>query len=264
MNLKNKQIVYFPNDEHTYINLGVTDKGWENEESVFIDYIEFKETRVISSEYIKPTPIDQFHTEQEWHKLPKHWDLHNDLFTISYDLSDEDRKKLHNIRYGYPDEIMDGLREGVLVPAIEKFRGEVNTEIDHDRWRVYKRYPNWTLRYGMPSPIGITKNRDEVFDNYSDAKTFLNKYLEDKKSEEEMTDLEWSIEQIKKCIKKHTVCEEDADAIWNLVKDFSRLEDLDFRFCNNKFQYKYFPEMKEWKDLCSYKSKDGHYVIGVD
>lgn len=53
------------------VHYGMVDEQYKFD--VYIDYLAPRERRRIYSDYIKGIPIDEFNTEQRFHKLPKNW-----------------------------------------------------------------------------------------------------------------------------------------------------------------------------------------------
>lgn len=75
---------------HEYsVHYGMVDEQYKFD--VYIDYLTPRERRRIYSDYVKGVLIDEFDTEQRFHKLPKGWSYDTKLFEVKNDdLTDEE------------------------------------------------------------------------------------------------------------------------------------------------------------------------------
>lgn len=93
---------------------------------------------------------------------------------------------------------------------------------------------------------------NEIFASYAEARELIDQYEEELRRQAEMSDLEWSIEQIDKNIDKyaHTqgLSPEKKARLRERIMSFDRLEEVETRVYGSELQWKYIKNLK-WKSI---------------
>lgn len=243
-NIRENNICYIIDGQQKYVKIGVIDFVCRNDITgrydIWVYYIAPKETRTVTTENVKDVPIDLFETEQVWHKLPKGWTYNTKLYKVNWNTNDE----LKNVLVSDRKKIQELYDAGELVKEDSLYGGEVGVDIDHGKYRVYKRYPAWTEHYGKKAPYEVCRKED-IFFKYTDAQNKLNEIKKQIAYEESMTDTEWSIREIERTLKLFN--KKDADHYRKIVMQMPDLDELEVRKRYGQLEYKYFRQGKEWK-----------------
>jgi hypothetical protein len=108
------------------VHYGMVDEQYKFD--VYIDYLAPRERRRIYSDYIKGIPIDEFNTEQRFHKLPKNWSYDTKLFEIKQDpLTDEEIS--FKLEINKPETLKEAYDKGFLVKRAKIFHGSINQKL---------------------------------------------------------------------------------------------------------------------------------------
>ena len=150
---------------HKYsVHYGIVDEQYKF--GVYIDYLSPRERRRIYSDYVKGIPIDEFETEQRFHKLPKNWSYDTKLFEIKQDpLTDEEIN--FKLDINKPETLKEAYNKGFLVKRAKIFHGEIRSEITNDGWRIHKGYPQDLGINRTPNYTTITCSK--VYRTYDEA-----------------------------------------------------------------------------------------------
>ncbi len=240
-NLNEGEIVFFVEqadwpDLHLYPWFGMVDGVWDDR--IHIALLEKREMRVISSEHVPPTPLDEFETEKEWHKLPRGWTYNTELFKIDLVCTEEEERRLKELRIDRKEDIEAGLREGLIVPARQIYHGDIEAEFDHKLWRIKKSYSAWWVHYGEKSKDSRTVGREDVFTEYGMVKKRIEEIEVAKKAEAALTDEEWSIREIEKILKRFP--EEQADRYRKFLMAQPDTEDIEVKKVGDILHWHYF------------------------
>lgn len=238
---KNGDIVYWCHQNgHNYsVKLGMVDEQFSD--AVCIDYLSAIENRRING-----IPIDEFKSEDRLKKLPNGWTYNTRLFEMTYDDVSEDIDEYLN---GWADS--EGIKrlydKGLLVKDSTKFHGVIEAEITKDGYRIVKKYPMWQ------NHISNTSVRpDKVYFTYDEAKREVDDHVAEFQRQANLTDYEWSLEQIEKTIDRYVFFAGETDTIREKYKDWfinmSSLEDIEARIFDGNIQWKYWKN-KKWNNI---------------
>lgn len=203
-----------------------------------------KENRLING-----IPYDEFSTPTKWQKLPKGWTYNTQLFTL--ETSDEDKETLSKIHVNNPEEIKQGIKDGVLITANQKDYSHIETEITKEGFRLIRKYDDDFGYYSR-----IYHWNDKIFKTYEDAKQWIDDYNAELKRQSELTDEEWSIEQIQNTVHNHfaikfvdkDVKKEKEKRVMDYFLSLKNIEDVEVRSHCGHLQWKYWKN-KKWNNI---------------
>lgn len=245
---KKGEIVYWCHQHgHEYsVQYGIVNDQYDT--IVYIDYLAFRERRRVSSEYVNNVPVKEFQTEQRFHKLPKGWTYNTRLFEIIYDESTEEERNF-NYDVRNPVKIKEAYDKGFLVEKDKTFRGEIQTEITKEGWRLTTTFPMFQTLPPTHTSIGCEK----VYRTYEEAAKEVNENKQEFIRQSELTDYEWSVEQIDKTLTKwknlygHTENEMQQYRDWILAQE--KVEDIEVRIFGGEIQWKRWKYHKNWRNI---------------
>ena len=213
---------------------------------VCVDYLEVYERRLVNG-----IPIDEFESETRYKKLPKGWTYSTALFEISYAPLKEEYKKYFAPIKTIPDLIKQAYKDGYLIKRYQKFQGEITADITKDGYRIIKRTPVWYMSSNH-KPLATTVLHGKYYLNYEEAADECLAYRAELKRQSELSDEEWSKEQIMKDLKLwqriygHT--DEEVEHIYNTLCGFKDVEDIETRVFDGYIQWKYWKN-KKWHNI---------------
>lgn len=168
-----------------HVSYGRIDERYFGECS--IDYLIMKETRTVSVVHsTNIVPIDDFVSETTWHKLPKGWTYNTELYTVT---SKDIIPLMPNPKD--PLAIIEAYKSGLLVKKKDIFWGRIDAEITKKGYRVVKTYPDY-----IKPRFGITLNVYDLYRTYEEAQAEADNENAEFIRQSNLTDLEWSIEEI--------------------------------------------------------------------
>lgn len=209
---------------------------------VYIDYLEIDDRRLVSSAYFKDVPIKEFQSEPSFHKLPKGWSFDTKLYQISESVfSKEERKAIKETKISDKDKIIDLYNRGILVKR-EACRAVIEEEITKDGYRIIKRFCE-----DLPSQISL--DTTGVYGSYEEAKKEADENNQEFIRQSQLSDYEWSVEQIDKTIAMWAGMYDRTDREIAECREFllalERVEDVETRVANRSLQWKY-TDRKRW------------------
>lgn len=214
-------------------------------DATMIQLYEYIDTRLING-----TPIKEFETPTDWKKSPKGWSYDTKLF----DLSHSDFSHNHNdYKIDNPDDILRAINEGVLVRVQDNDHAHIEEEIDRKKgWRLIRKYP-----YGEYHPTHTSLYTSEMYFTYEEANNVVKEHDAEFKRQSELSDYEWSVEQIDRTLDKWIVLHYDVTSSqpteekekyreWLLSQ--SNVEDIETRIYQGQIQWKYWKN-KRWMNI---------------
>ena len=246
-------IVYWCLDKgngHYDVAWGMVDEVFHD--AVVVDHLEPMERRLIKPRWdTKYYPLDKFE-DTRYHKLPKGWTYELEMYDIIYEVPPEEMQRGANVlNLNDVGRIKELYAKGILVKSSKKFHGDIEAEITKEGYRIVKKYPMWSHhidhRWVRPDLIRFS---------YDEAK----KDVENERAEfiriSELSDYEWSMENIEKTTKLFRVANglDDRSHEVKEIRDFfSKMEPRDVervesRVSLGRFQWK-FENQKRWATL---------------
>ena len=164
-------------------------------EEHYVDTICLQLYELLDTRLVNGIPIKDFKTPTRWQKLPKNWSYDTKLFEITYG------KYLHDPKdYSLekPDDILKAIKDGVLVKVQDNDHAHIEDEIDSKQgWRILRKYRVYEYH-----PTFISVKYYEVYDSYNKAKEVINEHEAEFKRQSELSDYDWSVEQIDKILNR--------------------------------------------------------------
>ena len=211
-------------------------------DGIILQMIEPKDTRKIDG-----VPIKDYPAASEWRKLPKGWSWKTNLVpqhtgSISVFLDDEVQKP-KDLNIENPETILELYKNGYLVNVQDNDHCTLNSEIDNRYgYRIVKQYNEYY------QPFVSLPWRD-AHDTYAGAKAIVEAEEAELKRQSELTDLEWSVEQIERDIDRWAFffgkTEQEKEKLRGWMMALKDLENVETRVANGTFEWKYFKN-KRW------------------
>lgn len=206
-------------------------------DAVCIDYLSPKERRLVNG-----IPIDEFESETRYKKLPKGWSYDTKLFEITYDDSEN-----YSIDITNPTSIKEAYQKGYLVEDYKIFHGVIEAEITDKGYRIVKKYPS-----GLHHISSVSIRPDRLYTTYEEAKKEVVANVAELIRQSNLTDEEWSIEQIDKTLNRWQRVYGATDELKNQYRDWllamGNVEDIETRLYDGNVQWKYWKN-KRWNNI---------------
>ena len=219
---------------------------------VYIDYLTTIEEREIDG-----IPLEEYKVSDKYKKLPKGWNYNTELFDITFrDMLtpiDEELKEKgidfsrQNIMVRHPESLQKAYEYGYLVKQSEVFQGEIDTEITKQGYRIVlkyspnKRYETYTTIYSY-----------QLYDNYEGAEREVDENIEELYRQSELTDEEWSKEQIQDVINRwaylYDISDVEKKAHEDWIFGLHRIKDVEVRLSGGGLEWKYWKN-KRWATI---------------
>lgn len=194
---------------------------------------------------INGTPIKEFETPTRWMKLPKGWTYSTKLYDLSFGEFNHDPSD-YNLEK--PEDILKAIDNGILVKVQDNDHARIETEIDKkDGFRIVRNYPPYDFYRTY-----VTVRFDKVYATYEEAKKELDAINAEFERQSELSDYDWSLEQIdkdiNKCVAMAYITEKQGKEYRQRLIDMGKVEDIETRVFNGGLQWKYWKK-KKWQTL---------------
>lgn len=226
-------IVYWCHQRgHEYsVHYGMVDEQFSD--AVVIDYIVPRERRRVDG-----VPINEFHSEQRYRKLPKGWTYNTKLFELTWDdFAPEEKEFVLDI--SKPETLKEAYDKGYLVKDNTIFHGVIEAEITKDGFRIVKKYPRDLYHIDH-----VSIRPDKVYFTYEEAKKEVDENIAEFHRQAALSDYEWSVEQIDKTLKRlqiiNAVSDKEVKAYRDWLLGMKDVENIETRLWGNKIQWKYW------------------------
>lgn len=235
---KQGDIVYWCHRRgHEYsVHYGMVDEQFSD--AVCIDYLEPREYRRVDG-----VSINEFESEQRYRKLPKGWSYDTRLFEITYDGFTEYEKEFR-LDITKPETIKEAYIKGYLVKSDTIFHGVIESEITKDGFRIVKKHPEYAHKITHASV-----RPDKVYFTYEEAKKEVDDNIAEFHRQAELSDYDWSVEQIDKTLSfwksLSGASEEEKNQYREWLLGMKNVEDIEVRVFGDNIQWKYWKN-KKW------------------
>ncbi len=217
--------------------------GWGiiSENRSFEPYIDLLEPKKFGAT-INGVPVEEFETPSHWQKIPKNWSYDTKMFDwnqggiadFKLDITD-------------PQSILDAYEKGYLVRSDDVAHGRYEAEYDTKHgWRIVFKsdFP------GKPTIVHLPLYK--VFNNYADAKAIVDAELAELERQRNLTDAEWSLEEIERVIERwkanYEPSEEDVRRVYEFIEELPHIEDVETRVVSEGIQWKRWKN-KRWANI---------------
>ena len=221
-----------------YVHYGIIEEHYATE--IAMKLYELKDVRIIDG-----VPIKEFKTPTRWMKLPKGWTYNTKLFTIEYG-EYEYPPRDYNITK--PEDILQAIADGVLVKVEDNDHAQIEAEIDSKNgYRIVRKYPpyHWDR-------TDIWLRYDKVYATYDEAKAVVDSIEAEFKRQSELSDYDWSLEQIdrtiNRCVGMYLITKEQGEEFRQRLIDMGNIEEIETRIFGGGLQWKYWKAAK-WKTM---------------
>lgn len=194
---------------------------------------------------INGTPIKEFETPTRWQKLPKGWSYDTKLFDLTWAEIPEEFCGQYLITS--PDDILQAIKDGMLVKVTENDHANIETEIDSQKgWRLVRKY-NQKYR-----PSYLSLNSYDVYKTYEEAQAVVDAHEAELKRQTELSDYDWSVEQIDYVLNRwanmYTIPSTVKEVYRDWILSLDHIEDVEVRLWGKGIQWKYWKD-KRWMDI---------------
>ena len=244
MKFQSGDVVYWverhkvPNFDY-YVDFGIVDE--EFSDAVCVERLHIRDNR-----YIDGIPYKEFPQYTKWNKLPKRWTYNTQLFEMEW--RNNDWPLLTTLKIDNPDDIKTALEKGILVYLKDYDQSVPHSEVDKKLgWRIRKEHDDSVYKYPF-----ISLQKDNAFKTYAEAKAVIDAQEAEWKRQSELTDEEWSIEQIDRDLQRWAKIYSKSPEEMQRVRDFllgmDKVEDIETRIFGGDFQWKYCKN-KKWRTI---------------
>ena len=222
-----------------YVDYGIVDE--EFSDGVCVDRLHIRDNR-----YINDIPYKEFPSVTKWQKLPKGWTYNTELFEMEW--RNNDWAVLNTLRIDNPEDIKKALELGILIYLKDYDQTVPHSEVSNKLgWRIRKEHDNSSYIYPY-----VTLQKDNAFKTYEEAQAVIDAQEAEWKRQSELTDEEWSIEQIdhdlQRWAKIYSKSPEEVQRVREFLLGMDKIEDIETRVFGEDFQWKYWKN-KKWRTI---------------
>ena len=222
-----------------YVDYGIVDE--EFSDGVCVDRLHIRDNR-----YINDIPYKEFPSVTKWQKLPKGWTYNTELFEMEW--RNNDWAVLNTLRIDNPEDIKKALELGILIYLKDYDQTVPHSEVSNKLgWRIRKEHDNSSYIYPY-----VTLQKDNAFKTYEEAQAVIDAQEAEWKRQSELTDEEWSIEQINhdllRWAKIYSKSPEEVQRVREFLLGMDKIEDIETRIFGEDFQWKYWKN-KKWRTI---------------
>ena len=222
-----------------YVDYGIVDE--EFSDAVCVDRLHIRDNR-----YINDVPYKEFPSVTKWQKLPKGWTYNTELFAMEW--RNNDWAVLNTLRIDNPEDIKKALELGILVYLKDYDQTVPRSEIDKKLgWRIRKEHDDSFYVYPY-----VSLQKDKAFKTYAEAQAVIDAQEAEWKRQSELTDEEWSIEQINNDLQRwakiYSKSPEEVQKVRDFLLGMDKVEDIETRVFDGDFQWKYWKN-KKWRTI---------------
>lgn len=229
-------VYYIKKHSHEWrVDFGTVEEHYTSE--ICIQLYDLADTRLING-----VPANEFVTPTKWKKLPKGWSSNTELFECS---NIKLPAIVKTLSLSKTDDILTAIKEGILVKVQNIDYCHFCTEIDSKKgWRIIRQYPMTEHHPEYKSFIPC-----ELFRTYEEAQKMIDIHQAKLKRQANLSDLEWSIEQIDKVIDRwaitYDISTEEKAKCRERIMCIDKLENVETKVSGGMVQWKY-EDKKRW------------------
>lgn len=243
-NFEMGQIVFFVKDFNKAIDWGVV-------EEIYGDGYGLALYEPIDDRMIEGIPIDEYNFNQKPRKLPKGWSWDTDLvhMTINPDIAKQKESEPYNYN---PSTLQHLIDIGLLVrPNSQWLFSTVEADITKDGYTIIRKSKS-SLMDSRERPNYAIVPFHRIYSTAEEAQSIVKKTYEELKRQSELSDYDWSVEQIDKSLNQYAYVKNIDDKEKQAIRDFilsqKNVEDIEVRGISEGFQWKYWKN-KRWNTV---------------
>lgn len=225
---------------HRYtVQYGIVEENYTRE--IAVQLYEPKDARRVNG-----IPIKEFPNTTKWYKLPKNWSWDTKLFEVT---TDAPPAEMLDLKMNRINDIFKAIDMEYLVKVQENEHCTVESEIDNKYgYRIRKRLPS----YGEHYPYYISLPLHKAYKTYEEAKNWIEKYEKECKRISELSDYDWSVEQIDHNLdrmeKIFALTKEKKQEYRDFLLNHDDVENIEVRIFNGHLEWKYCKN-KTWMTI---------------
>lgn len=242
------QVVYFTKNLNvsTPTQNYIQTIGWGIVDEIYSDGYALAMYELVDARMVDGIPIAEYEFNKKRKKLPKGWDYNTRLFEITTDPRWENVFKNIDGTIKDPENLKHLIDIGVLVrPSSQDKAMEVEEDINKDGWTIVSAHRYWKHNQSDYEVVPCHK----LYGSYDEAKAVVDDYIAELNRQAELSDYDWSVEQIDKALDRwrniHGASENECKAIREFLLKQDNIEDIDVRTTSAGFQWKY-EKNKKW------------------
>lgn len=223
------------------VGFGTIEEHYTHE--ICIQLYEFMDTRLIDG-----VPYAEFETPTRWRKIPKDYFKKEryDLFQLTVEPLPEIAKHLNPYK---AEDIATAIKEGIYVKVQDLDHSHIEVEF----YRGNSGYRLVRSHFNEPHhPHHISLPVSEVFKTYEGAQKLIDVHQAEWKRVANLTDLEWTIEQINNKINRwahfNNISENNKIAVRERIMSLDNLENVEVRIAYGNIQWRYY-DKKHWNTI---------------
>ena len=229
------------------IHYGMVDTQFSD--AVCIDLLVPKDFRTIEG-----IPIKDWKPDNRVRKLPKNWTYDTVLFEYGYtDDASKISDKYKRLDITDKTQIIEAYNEGWLVKSIDNCHCHIETAINKGTYTLERKFDK---NYGYAAHYQginiISVSPPKVYCTYQEALDEKLEYETEFQRVQNLTDLEWSIEQIDKTLNHwsglYHIPNKQKDLYREFIMNLSDLENVEVRINAGDIQWKYWRN-KRWNNI---------------
>ena len=214
------------------VHYGMVDEQFSD--AVVVDYLVPRERRRVDG-----VPIDEFHSEQRYRKLPKGWTYNTKLFELTWDDFTPEEKDF-KLDISKPETIKGAYEKGFLVKDNTIFHGVIEDEVTKEGFRIVKKYPRESFHH--IDHVSIFPHK--VYFTYEEAKKEVDENIAEFHRQASLSDYDWSVEQIDKTLDIwkafNDASDEELKAYRDWLLNMKDVENIETRLWGKEIQWKYW------------------------
>lgn len=236
------QIVFFTN------NIG-NEWDWGIVDDVYSDGYAIALYELVDCRRVESIPVAEYNFHKSYRKLPKGWNYDTDLVHLDF----EHHKELKDVKFAFYDidSIQNAIDKGVFVrPSSQDRVGYPEAEITKEGYRIVWKHDLYSSDPSKRSRSNYAiVNWRYVYSSYDEVKKVLSDYQAELNRLVEMSDYDWSLEQIDKVLNRSVfIAKEDKSKIKQWLIDNTNIEEVEIRCSSGYPEWKY-EKNKKWKQL---------------
>lgn len=238
------QIVFFVKDFNKAIDWGVV-------EEIYGDGYGLALYEPIDDRMIEGIPIDEYNFNQKPRKLPKGWSWDTDLvhMTTNPDIAKQKESEPYNYN---PSTLQHLIDIGLLVrPNSQWLFSTVEADITKEGYTLI-RNPMSSIMDNRERPNYAIVPFHRIYSTAEEAQSIVKKTYEEFKRQSELSDYDWSVEQIDKSLNHYAhvknIDDKEKQAIRDFILSQKNVEDIEVRGISEGFQWKYCKN-KRWNTV---------------
>lgn len=219
------------------VHWGMVDEQFSD--AVCIDYLHIKEHRVVNG-----IPFNEFESETRYRKLPKGWNYNTELFTLTSEIPKELNSGI--LKLDNPEYLINLYNKGILVKDSEISRANIDVDITNEGYKLIKQCPRDDHHISR-----ISIRPDRLYFTYCEAKEEVDKNIAEFQRQANLSEYDWSVEQIDKSLNLWAALYNINDKIKKAHRDWllsmDNIENIETRVFGD-IQWKYWKN-KKWNNI---------------